>query len=131
MWEILADVAVLVGDGPFRAVRARRARRRLQTGLPARIPCSARSERPGWPARYTDGSVLLTPGRPTAAFGSRAYPCLRFAVGGERHDPEPKAWYDQDRSAVVYHPSAGETPVYLQVHSQYLPALRLGLAGVR
>jgi len=127
MWEILADLAVLAGDGPFRALRARRAYRRLLAGRPARIPCAARSARAGWPAEYTNGSLLFTPGREAAAFGSRAYPYLEFPVGGERHDPEPDAWYDQDWAAAEYRPGDGDVAIYLQVHTRYRPALELAL----
>ncbi|MEV8099658.1 hypothetical protein [Kitasatospora sp. NPDC085879] len=129
MWEIAADLAVLVGDGPLRALRARRAHRRLRAGLQARVPCSIRSERPGWPAAYENGSLLFTPGRPTAAFGSRAYPWLEFGLGGEHRDPEPEDWFDPDWAATGYLPPDGGPTVFVQVHTRYLTTTRLALGG--
>ncbi|KJK55591.1 hypothetical protein [Saccharothrix sp. ST-888] len=127
MWEILAELAVLMGDGPLRALRARRAQRRLAAGLPVRVPCSVRSERPGWPPQYTDGSLLITPARSTAAFGSRRYPCLEFEPGGEFFDPEPDTWYDHDWAATVYQPPGAGAAVNIQVHTRYLGPVRLAL----
>ncbi|GAA1071580.1 MULTISPECIES: hypothetical protein [Kitasatospora] len=129
MWELAADLAVLFGDGPLRALRARRARRRLMAGLPTRIPCSVRSERPGWPAAFENGSLLFTPGRPTAAFGSRRHPWLEFGLGGEHRDPEPADWFDQDWAATGYLPPDGGAAVFVQVHSRYLVTTRLALGG--
>lgn len=128
MWEMAADLAVLVTDGPARALRARRAMRRLRDGKPARLPCAVRSDRPGWPAEYTNGSLLFTPGQSEAAFGSRAYPYLTFTVGGELLDPEPEAWHDEDWAAKYYQPGEGDS-LHIQVHSRYLPALAMGLYG--
>ncbi|KQV18358.1 MULTISPECIES: hypothetical protein [unclassified Kitasatospora] len=128
MWEILGELAVLLGDGPLRALRARRALRRLRAGKQTRLPCAVRSDRPGWPAEYTNGSLLFTPGQAEAAFGSRAYPYLLFPVGGELLDPEPEAWHDQDWAAKLYTPAEGDA-VHIQVHSRYLPALATGVSG--
>lgn len=130
MWEILGELAVLCGDGPVRALRARRAHRELLAGLPVRIPCSARSEKPGWPAEYVSGSLLFTPGRATAAFGSRAFPYLEFPVGGSHHAPEPDAWHDQDWAALGYREPDDGPVLYLQVHSRYLITLELALRRV-
>ncbi|GAA1181309.1 hypothetical protein F4556_004393 [Kitasatospora gansuensis] len=126
MWEIAADLAVLVTDGPLRALRARRALRRLRAGKQTRLPCAVRSDRAGWPGEYTNGSLLFTPGQAEAAFGSRAYPYLLFPVGGKLLDPEPEAWHDQDWAAKLYRPAEGDM-VHIQVHSSYLPALALGI----
>ncbi|MGW2399276.1 hypothetical protein ACWCYY_22220 [Kitasatospora sp. NPDC001664] len=128
MWEILGELAVLMGDGPLRALRARRAMRRLRAGKQTRLPCAVRSGRPGWPAEYTNGSLLFTPGRAEAAFGSRSYPYLEFPVGGELLDPEPGVWHDEDWAAKRYEPADGG-PVYVQVHSRYLPALGVALVS--
>jgi len=119
VWEILADLAVLFGDSLVRALRARRAGRRLAAGKQTRIPCSVRSDRTGWPATYTSGSLLFTPGSPTAAFGSRNRPCLEIPVGGEVHALEPEAWYDADWAAKAYQPPGGGSAVHLQVHTRY------------
>ncbi|GAA2254524.1 hypothetical protein GCM10010430_42850 [Kitasatospora cystarginea] len=129
MWEILAELAVLAGDGLPRALRARRARRRLAAGLPARIPCSVRSERPGWPTRYTRGSLRFTPASSTAAFGSRHHPYLGLPPGGEFFDPGPAAPDDQDWLVTVYQPPGGGAAVNIQVRTRYLPSVRLALGG--
>ncbi|MDH6124142.1 hypothetical protein [Kitasatospora sp. GP82] len=131
MWEILADPAVTLGNGPFRSLRVHRAKRRLKAGLAARIPCSVRSERPGWPTEYTSGSILITPGRPAAAFGSREYPYLEFAVGGEFFAPEPDTWYELDWAAAAYQPPGDGPAVSVQAYTGYLDAVRLGLGEVR
>lgn len=131
MWEILADLAVVLGDAPVGALRARRARRRLAAGRPTRIPAAVRSDRPGWPTGYTSGSLLFTPGSPEAAFGSRAFPYLLLPVGGSFHAPEPDAWHDADWAATAYQPPGGEPAVLLQVHTRYLPTVRLALPPAR
>ncbi|MFJ8044689.1 hypothetical protein ACIRBX_29715 [Kitasatospora sp. NPDC096147] len=129
MWEIFGELALLASDGPLRALRARRAVRRWAAGKPVRLPCAVRSGRAGWPDGYTNGSLLFTPGRAEAAFGSREYPYLVFPVGGELVDPEPEAWHSEDWAAKRYEPGDGGGPVHVQVHSRYLPALGAALAG--
>ncbi|GAA0692850.1 hypothetical protein GCM10010193_54290 [Kitasatospora atroaurantiaca] len=89
-----------------------------------------RSERPGWPATYTAGSLLLTPGSPTAAFESRHRPHLEIPLGGEVHDPEPEAWYDQDWAAKAYQPPGDGPAVHLNVHSRYLGIVLLALRKI-
>ncbi|MGK4581178.1 hypothetical protein [Kitasatospora sp. HPMI-4] len=131
MWEILGDLAVLTGAELVPALRARRARRRLAAGLPARIPCSVRSERPGWPARYTSGSLLFTPAGSTAAFGSRRYPHLEVVPGGEFLGPDRSSPGGQAWSAAVYQPPGDGAAVNIQVHTRYLPSMRLALGGGR
>ncbi|MFF1907887.1 hypothetical protein [Kitasatospora sp. NPDC058218] len=132
MGEILGELMALFADGFVRTLRVARTRRRLAAGKPVRIPCSARSDGPGWPARYVNGGIRVTPGAASAAFGSRepggAGP-IALAAGGTFHAPEPDTWHDQDWAATAYRAPGTGQPVFLQVDSRYLPLLHLALAA--
>ncbi|MER6400438.1 hypothetical protein ABT263_31000 [Kitasatospora sp. NPDC001603] len=132
MGEIAGELMALFADGFVRRLFVARARRRLAAGKPVRIPCSARSDGPGWPPRYVSGRIRVTPGSASAEFGSReldgAGPVV-LAAGGAFRAPEPDTWHDQDWAATAYlEPGAGQ-PVFLQVDSRYLPLLHLALAA--
>ncbi|MGV9269840.1 hypothetical protein ACWDRR_34900 [Kitasatospora sp. NPDC003701] len=132
MGEILGELMALFADGFVRTLGVARARRRLAARKPVRIPCSARSDAPGWPPRYVNGGIRVTPGAASADFGSRelggAGP-IALLAGGTFHAPEPDTWHDQDWAATAYRaPGAGQ-PVFLQVDSRYLPLLHLALTA--
>ncbi|MFC6597529.1 hypothetical protein [Kitasatospora paranensis] len=131
MREILGEVAAAAGGGLLRDARARRAERRLRAGLPVRIPCSARSERPGRSAGHVAGWLQLGPGG--AVFRPRRGPALELPLGGSFHAPEPDAWYDAHWSATVYRPPGDGGPVHLCLPARCLPAvsghLRAGAGG--
>jgi hypothetical protein len=129
VWEMLGEAAVPVGGGLLRTVRARRAERRLRAGRSARIPCSARSERPGWPVGHAAGWLELGPGD-AAVFRPRRRPALELPPGGSFHAPEPDAWYDAHWSATVYLPPGDGGPVHLCLPARCLPAVGLGLRAL-
>ncbi|MFG3055577.1 hypothetical protein ACGFZP_32175 [Kitasatospora sp. NPDC048239] len=131
MGEIAGELMALFADGFLRRLHVARTRRRLAAGKPVRMPCSARSRRPGWPAdHYAGGRLRITPGAPAVRFtvrGAAVEPEL--ATGGAFHDPEPDTWHDQDWAATSYLPPGPGEPVFLQVDSRYLPLLHLVLAA--
>ncbi|MFI6153525.1 hypothetical protein ACIBCA_12590 [Kitasatospora sp. NPDC051170] len=129
MGELIAELMPLLTDGFIRRWHVSRTRRRLAAGRPVRIPCSARSERPGRQRAYVNGKLHITPGSRTVTFGSRALGHVDLPVGGTFHEPEPDTWHSQDWAATGYEPPRGGRMVYLQVDSRYLPMLHLALAG--
>ncbi|RKT17522.1 hypothetical protein BX285_1899 [Streptomyces sp. 1114.5] len=128
MGEFLGELATLFADGAFRRWHVARTRRRLAAGRPVRVPCSARSDRAGWQRAYVNGTLDITPGAATAAFGERGGDRLQLPTGGSFHEPEPDTWYDQDWAATCYLPPDGGEPVHLQVDSRYLPLVHVTLA---
>lgn len=128
MGELFAELMPLFADGAYRRWHVSRTRRRLAAGRPVRVPCSARSERPGWQHGYVNGKLRITPGSRTATFGSRALGHVELPTGGTFHEPEPDAWHSQDWAATGYEPPRGGPTVYLQVDSRYLPLLHDALA---
>ncbi|MEU1288405.1 hypothetical protein [Kitasatospora sp. NPDC005856] len=129
MGELIAELMPLFADGFVRRWHVARVRRRLAAGKPVRVPCSARSDRPGWQREYVNGRLGITPGAATVAFGSRALGHVELPTGGGFHEPEPGTWHDQDWAATAYLPPGGDHPVYLQVDSRYLPLVHVALAG--
>ncbi|MFI2612298.1 hypothetical protein [Kitasatospora sp. NPDC018619] len=129
MGELIAELAPLFADGLLRGWHVSRTRRRLAAGRPVRVPCSARSDRPGWQRAYTNGTLRITPGAGKATFGSRSLGRTDLPVGGTFHEPEPDTWHSQDWAATGYRPPGGGEPVYLQVDSRYLPLLHAALAA--
>ncbi|MGW1175285.1 hypothetical protein ACWD4P_16365 [Kitasatospora sp. NPDC002543] len=127
MGELIAELMPLFADGFLRKWHVSRTRRRLASGKSVRVPCSARSDRPGWQRAYVNGKLRITPGAPTAAFGSLALGRLDLPAGGTFHEPEPDTWHSQDWAATGYRPPGGGEPVYLQVDSRYLPLLHAAL----
>lgn len=128
MGEIIGELMTLLASDTFVRLSARRIRRRLSAGRPARIPCTTRADRPGWPSEYATGHLLVTPGQ-DVIFGSRAHGELALPAGGSFHDPEPDEWHSLDWAATCYQPPGGGEPVSLQVDSQFLPALHLVLGA--
>ncbi|GAA2997954.1 hypothetical protein [Kitasatospora sp. NPDC006786] len=127
--EELGELMALVTDGVLRRWRVARARRRLAAGKAVRLPCSARSDRPGRRPGYVNGTLGITPGAATACFRARGADPLELPVGGTFHEPEPDTWHDQDWAATAYRPPGGGEPVYLQVDSRCLPMVRSALSG--
>ncbi|WP_327677616.1 hypothetical protein [Kitasatospora sp. NBC_00458] len=129
MGEFVAEMVALFADGFLRKLLVARARRRLAAGRAARVPCSARSERPGWQPAYVNGKLRIRPGAAAVTFGSRAAGFTELAAGGTFHDPEPGTWHDQDWAATAYRPPGDGHPVYLQVDSRYLPMVHAALTA--
>ncbi|MGW6918195.1 hypothetical protein ACWGB8_30930 [Kitasatospora sp. NPDC054939] len=128
MGEFAGELMALLADGVFRKWHVARTRRRLAAGRKVKVPCSARTDRPGWPAEgYTGGHLRITPGATAVAFTSRELETVELAVGGDFHEPEPDTWHDQDWAATSYLEPGAEGPVFLQVDSRYLPMIHLAL----
>ncbi|MGW2254902.1 hypothetical protein ACWCXH_32675 [Kitasatospora sp. NPDC001660] len=128
MGEFLGELIALFADGFVRRLRLARTRRRLAAGRPARIPCSARVERPGEGPGYVNGRLLITPGSAAVTFASSALR-LELPAGGEFHEPEPAAWHSQDWAATAYQPPGPGPLVYLQTDTAHLPLLHAALAA--
>ncbi|MFB7616092.1 hypothetical protein [Kitasatospora sp. NPDC056181] len=131
MGEIVGELMTLFADGFLRRLHVARTRRRLAAGRPVRVPCSARSDRPGWQRAYVNGRLHITPGASVAGFGSRVLGHNELAAGGSFHEPEPDTWYSQDWAATTYRPPGGGPPVHLQVDSRYLPLVQAALTDPR
>ncbi|WP_406199245.1 hypothetical protein OH807_16440 [Kitasatospora sp. NBC_01560] len=131
MGEIAGELMALFADGFLRKLRIARARRRLAAGRPVRLPCSARSERPGWQRAYVNGRLRIVPGAGTVTFGSRVLGHTGLATGGTFHAPEPDAWHDPDWGSTAYLPPDGGHPVHLQVDNRYLPMVHAALTDPR
>ncbi|MFD7448854.1 hypothetical protein [Kitasatospora sp. NPDC059827] len=129
MGELIAELMPLLTDGFVRRWHVARVRRRLAAGKPVRLPCSARSDRPGWQHRYTNGRLDVTPGAAAVTFRARGARPLELPTGGTFHEPEPDTWHSQDWAATGYQPPGGGRQVYLQLDSRYLPSVHLALAG--
>ncbi|ARF80049.1 hypothetical protein ACIG0C_14100 [Kitasatospora aureofaciens] len=128
MGELIAELMPLFADGFVRRWHVARVRRRLAAGKPVRVPCSARSERPGWQRVYVNGRLGITPGAAAVSFGFRVLGHVDLPTGGTFHEPEPDTWHSQDWAATAYQPPGGGRPVYLQVDSRYLPVVHLAFA---
>ncbi|WP_030257463.1 MULTISPECIES: hypothetical protein [Streptomyces] len=128
MGEIIAELMPLFADSFIRTWHVARVRRRLAAGKSVRVPCSARSDRPGWQHAYVNGKLGITPGAVKVTFGSRALGRIELPTGGTFHEPEPDTWHSQDWAATAYQPPGGGRPVYLQVDSRYLPMVHVALA---
>ncbi|GAA2840146.1 hypothetical protein RMN57_16160 [Kitasatospora sp. CM 4170] len=131
MGELAAELTALFADGFLRRLHVARTRRRLAAGRPVRVPCSARSGRPGQPDGYVNGRLRITPGAARVDFDSRVLGHIELACGGTFHEPEPEAWHSQDWAATAYLPPGDEHPVHLQVDSRYLPLVRAALTDPR
>ncbi|MFI6845356.1 hypothetical protein OG535_15645 [Kitasatospora sp. NBC_00085] len=130
MGEIAGELMALFADGFVRRLHLARARRRLAARRAVRIPCSARSHRPGWPSgRYVNGKLRVTPGGPVVVFTVRGCAALELPAGGTFQEPEPDTWHDQDWAATAYLVPGAEEPVFLQVDSGYLPLLHAALTA--
>ncbi|KJS55769.1 hypothetical protein VM98_11435 [Streptomyces rubellomurinus subsp. indigoferus] len=128
---MIGELAALFADGFLRRWHVARTGRRLAAGKPVRVPCSARSDRPGWQRAYVNGTLGITPGLPTVTFGSRGLGRLDLPTGGTFQQPEPDTWHSQDWAATAYRPPGGGHPVYLQADSRYLPLLHAALGAPR
>ncbi|MEV6974344.1 hypothetical protein [Kitasatospora sp. NPDC093806] len=128
MGELVGEFLALFADGFLRARHVARTRRRLAAGRPVRIPCSARSDGPGWQPRYLNGRLRITPGAPSAVFTARDLDGpVELPSGGTFHEPEPDTWHSQDWAATAYLAPGAEDRVFLQVDSRYLPLLHAAL----
>ncbi|MFJ9607224.1 hypothetical protein ACIRS1_12885 [Kitasatospora sp. NPDC101176] len=127
MGEFVGELMALFADGFVRRLHVARTRRRLAAGRTVRVPCSARSDRPGWQPAYVNGRLRITPGAATVTFDTRPGR-IELPAGGTFHDPEPDVWHDQDWAATAYRPPGDGAPVFLQVDSRYLPMVHAALA---
>ncbi|MBD0694543.1 hypothetical protein [Streptomyces sp. CBMA123] len=128
MGELIAELMPLLADGFVRRWHVARVRRRLAAGKAVRVPCSARSDRPGWQRAYVNGKLAITPGAATVTFRTSGAGPVELPTGGTFHEPEPDTWHSQDWAATGYQPPGGGRPVYLQADSRYLPVIHVALA---
>ncbi|WP_395295889.1 hypothetical protein ACF9IK_22225 [Kitasatospora hibisci] len=131
MGDLTAELMTLFADGFLRRLHVARTRRRLAAGRPVRVPCSARSDRPGWRREYVNGRLHIAPGAAGVGFGSRVLGHIELACGGTFHEPAPDTWYDQDWAATTYLPPGDGHPVHLQVDTRYLPLVQAALTDPR
>ncbi|MFD5464946.1 hypothetical protein ACFWIQ_19275 [Kitasatospora sp. NPDC127059] len=128
MGDLIAELMPLFADGFVRRWHVARVRRRLAAGKAVRVPCSARSDRPGWQRAYVNGKLGITPGSATVTFRTRGADPVELPTGGTFHEPEPETWHSQDWAATGYQPPGGGRQVYLQVDTRYLPMIHVALA---